>query len=359
MRYLLIITLIVGAQSTCASEPDFQEQELSTKLRVGYAVRLIDMNADKRLDICIVDSKRILWLENPHWTEHVLIEDKTKTDNVCFAPHDINGDGHLDFAVGADWTVNTKAGGTIQWITGGGSLTGPWKGHPIGSEPTVHRMRFADCDGDGRPELFVLPLMGRNTSRPHFQEHGVRILSFAIPKDPVNGPWVPEVVDDSLHVTHNFWPTDLNKDGKTDLLVVSFEGVHLFQRQGKNRWSKHLIGVGDQQSSPNRGASEIRHGKFGSGKDYIATIEPWHGNQVVVYTPPAGSDDITKVQWDRHVLDKNLKWGHAVFCANLDDDPHQELVIGVRDNLNEEHKRGVRIYDPVDESGSKWKPHLD
>jgi hypothetical protein len=43
-------------------------------------------------------------------------------------------------------------------------------------------------------------------------------------------------------------------------------------------------------------------------------------------------------------LDDQLQWGHAVACANLDDDPEDELVIGVRDNLDA-HRCGVRIYD--------------
>ena len=32
---------------------------------------------------------------------------------------------------------------------------------PIGTEPTIHRVRFADLDADGREELIVVPLFGR------------------------------------------------------------------------------------------------------------------------------------------------------------------------------------------------------
>ena len=300
--WLGMVTSILSLSTGWADEVVFQEQLLPTKLKVGYAVRLLDMNDDKRLDIVIVDSKRILWLENPTWKEHVLIETPDKTDNVCFAPHDIDGDGHLDFAVGADWTVNTKEGGSIQWITGGASKQGPWESRSIGTEPTVHRMQFADCNGDGRPELYVLPLLGRNTTRPHFQEAGVRLLAYEIPQDPRGGTWKPQVVSDEMHVTHNFWPTDLNEDGKLDLLVVSFEGVNLLQRQDDGSWKRTLIGTGDQKSSPNRGASEIKVGRFADGSPYIATIEPWHGNQVVVYTPPT---DDKQTLWNRHVIDDN------------------------------------------------------
>jgi len=341
-----------------AGELAFQGQELPTRLNVGYAVRLIDMNADKRLDIVIVDSKRIVWLENPNWKEHLLTDDsKNRFDNVCFAPYDIDGDGDLDFAVGADWQFrNTTSGGTIQWIQQGSNKTGPWKYHPIGLEPTVHRMQFADLDQDGRSELIVAPLKGRSTSDPKYAEHGVRILSYKIPKDPVKGPWQAEVITEALHVTHNFWPTDLNQDGNLDLLFVSFEGVTLLERQKSGQWRKTRIGTGNQTSAPYIGASEIKHGKLAGGGDYIATIEPWHGNQVVVYTRPEQTRPATgDWLWDRHVLDQDLKWGHAVWCANLDDDEAQELIIGVRDDKDKQWRRGLRIYDPQDNHGKQWK----
>ena len=336
----------------------FQGQELPTRLTVGYAVRLIDMNADKRLDIVIVDSKRILWLENPNWNEHILTDDsQNKFDNVCFAPYDIDRDGDLDFAVGADWQFrNTKSGGTIQWIKQGNNKDSKWKYHAIGEEPTVHRMQFADLDQDGRAELIVAPLKGPATSDPKYAENGVRILSYKIPNDPVKGPWQAEVITDALHVTHNFWPTDLNQDGQLDLLFVSFEGVTLLERQKTGKWRGTRIGSGNQTASPYIGASEIKHGKLANGGDYIATIEPWHGNQVVVYTRPQQARPSTgDWLWDRHVIDQDLKWGHAVWCADVDGDAAQELIIGVRDDKDKQWRRGLRIYDPQDSAGTKWK----
>lgn len=340
-----------------SEEIQFRQQELPTRLTVGYAVRLLDMNSDQRPDIVIVDSKRIIWLENPNWNEHTLIEDRSKRfDNVCFAPNDIDGDGQLDFAVGADWQFrNSQTGGTIGWITAGTGPNTPWTYRPIGEAPTTHRMQFIDLDGDARDELVVAPLMGRDTTPPNYQENGVRLLSFKIPRDPVKGPWVPEVINDRLHVTHYFWPTDLNGDGKMDLLVASFEGVSLLERAENGVWQQTRIGAGDQQSSPNRGASEIKHGRLGSGKDYLATIEPWHGDKVVVYTRPAAPRPTQgDWLWRRQVLDDQLKWGHAVWCANLDSDADQELIIGVRDDKDQNARRGLRIYDPQDPDGHSW-----
>ena len=45
---LLLLTLAAPGRS---AELAFAEQELATKLTVGYAVRLIDMNADGRVDL--------------------------------------------------------------------------------------------------------------------------------------------------------------------------------------------------------------------------------------------------------------------------------------------------------------------
>jgi len=347
--WLLVCGLLVAQAG--GADLNLRDQELATRLTVGYAVRLIDMNGDRRLDICIVDSDRILWLENPNWNEHVLVQGQTKKDNVCFAPADIDGDGHLDFAVGADWQpTNTRSGGTIQWITGGGKLDGPWRLHPIGEYPTTHRMQCADLDGDGRVELIVSPLMGRNTTRPNFSENGTPLLVYKIPADPVAGPWQAETICDDVHVTHNFQVTDFNGDGQLDILLVSFEGVHLLERAG-GKWRRTHLGEGNQQTSPNKGASEIKRGKLAGGADYIATIEPWHGHQVVVYTPPAAGAPAGSL-WKRTVLDEELKWGHAVWCANLDGDADEELIIGVRDNLSDSVKCGVRVYDPQPAAGS-------
>jgi hypothetical protein len=196
-RLTLIFLAVLASPALLAAEIAFRDQELPTKLTVGYAVRLVDMNDDKRPDICIVDSDRILWLENPTWAEHVILQGQTKRDNVCFAPHDIDGDGRIDFAVGAAWQPGSpearKSGGSIDWITGGKMPVGPWTLHRIDEYPTTHRMNFADLDANGRPELIVSPLQGRDTTPPNYAEHGTPLLVYQVPADPVTGPWTHEV----------------------------------------------------------------------------------------------------------------------------------------------------------------------
>ena len=357
---LTLFTVVVCTTSThlSAEELKFRMEEPKTRLAVGYAVRLIDMNGDKKDDIVIVDSKRFLWLENPTWEEHVMHEDtQAKFDNVCFAPADIDEDGDLDFAVGRDWQfTNTKSGGTIGWLEQVDKPSNPWRYHPIGEEPTTHRMRFADLDDDGRPELIVAPLKGRGTTNADLTSAGVRLLSYKIPTAPAKDEWPVEVITDKLHVMHNFWPCDVNGDKQTDLLCASFEGVTLLEKQKDGKWLSSHIGEGNQANSSSLGASEIKLGKFASKMPYIATIEPWHGYQVVVYAAPKTKEENAyRGLWQRHVVDEDLKWGHAVWCANLDGDPDDELIIGVRDDKDNDWRCGLRIYDATDDSGGGWK----
>lgn len=327
------------------AEWKFNAQEIERELGVGYAVSLVDVNSDGKLDIVVVDTERVLWYENPTWQRRVVTQGTTVRDNVCLAAHDINGDGQLDFALGAGWKgLSTDAVGSVQWLARGATLEESWTVRHIGEEPSVHRMRWVDLAGDGRPELVVLPLLGPGTTAPAYAEKPVRLLAFSIPERPEQDRWPVQVLNEELHAAHNFFPTDLNGDGKLDLLTVSFEGVSLLERNDDGTWRRTVIGEGYQvPEAPSRGASEIKHGRLTEGKDYIATIEPWHGFQVVIYTRPAAGQTL----WQRTVLDEKLKWGHGVWCANLDDDADEELIVGVRDKLDDANPEGVRIYDPA------------
>jgi hypothetical protein len=354
-----LLPRVQTAEPQASPFPSFEMTEIYKSLSVGYAVLLVDLNADGKKDIVVVDTKRVVWYENPTWKMRTILEGQTKPDNVCIAAYDIDGDGQLDLALGADWRpFDTKKGGTLQWLKRGKTLDEPWTLYPIAEEPTLHRIRFADLDGSGKAQLLVGPLMGRDSTKEKNWMDGspVRFMAYHIPKDPTKDRWLPEVLDESLHVMHNFHPVPTAMGKGMDVLTASYEGVSLFQRDG-DKWSRRQIGIGNQDKPDgSRGSSEVKQGKLKNGQPFIATIEPWHGDQVVVYTPPSEP----KKLWERHVIDDKLKWGHAVWCADLDGDGGDELIIGVRDNLSDKpgERCGVRIYKALDDKGTKWERHL-
>lgn len=355
---LTIIACLLRLSSVMADDfVSLTVQELSTQLTVGYAVRAVDINADGKLDIAIVDSKRILWLENPSWTEHLVYETPdAKFDNVCFAPYDVNRDGRIDLALGADWQFgNSDSGGTIGWLEH--TASGPWTYRQISTEPTTHRMYWVDTRNNGKAELVVAPLKGKGSKAPGFDQIGIRLLAFRPPASSSSEAWSQRVLTDQLHVMHNFDVTDLDNDGQTDLVAASYEGATWIKFDSTGQASLKRIGSGQEEAAPKRGSSEIRRGLLADGRSYLATVEPWHGDKIVVYIAPDNWKNSSDL-WPRFVLDEELAWGHAVACTNLDNDADQELVIGVRDDKSDSHRRGVRIYDPVDAVHGKWKRQI-
>ena len=273
-RCILLFSAIILAASASwenAAAQDgtfkFRMEELPEKITVGYAVLLVDVNGDGKKDIVVVDTTRVIWLENPSWKVRTVIKGMTKADNVCIDAYDIDGDGQLDFALGAGWkNLSTKEPGTLQWLKRGKNLDEPWSLYPIDLEPTIHRIRFADIDGNGKPALISLPLLGRNSTAANNYMDGlpIRVTAYRIPKDPTKDRWVPEVLDESLHVAHNFHPIDAAGRKGQDLLMASYEGQSFRWRTGNGK--RRMSALAIRKTRRQTRASEIKMGKLKNGK---------------------------------------------------------------------------------------------
>lgn len=330
-----------------ADFPAFREQVIDPHCgEICYAVTIADVDGDKRQDIVAVTENRVLWYQAPDWKKRVIIEDQTTRDNVCIDALDIDGDGQIDFALGAGWTKV----GTIQWLSRGKSLDEKWNVHFIGEEPWTHRMRFADVLGLGKPQLVISPL---NKT----QGNGVRLTAFAIPENPRTDAWPRTVLDSELNKMHNHWHVDLDGDKTIDTITASQEGVFWVRRKGDG-FSKTKIGDGFKGPKPDAsGAGEIKLGKLKSGQRFITTVEPMHGTHLALYLEP--DDKMVDQPWTRLVLDESLSRGHAVWTADLDGDGSDEIVIGHSDPGPGPVKGpGVYVFDDENAEGTKWKKHI-
>ncbi|MCU0914068.1 MAG: VCBS repeat-containing protein [Planctomycetes bacterium] len=352
MGLFLVAGQTLLAQETQKATPPFPQFKAHVvgRLPGGYKVAAVDVDRDGKPDIIglATTPSCLAWYKNPTWERHILTSGAKEF--IDLAPFDIDGDERIDIAIADAFGMSrTNAGGLVHWLQCPSDPTQEWAIHTIGAEPTAHRLRWADLDGAGRKELIVAPIMGRDAKAPLW-DVGVKLAFYRIPETRATETWKPILIDDRLTVLHGLCVVDWDKDGRDDILTASFEGVYLFQSRGpadRLSWNKTQLGSGAQASPAQRGASEIGVGRLGrDGRRFLAAIEPWHGDKVVVYTPASEPEAL----WQRTVIDTTFKEGHALLCADLDGDGQDEIVAGYRGP-----GASLCIYGCRDVLGNRWE----
>lgn len=289
----------------------------------GYSTAAFDIDGDGLRDVAALAAggSEIVWFKNPSWEKYTIT--KAETGVIHMSPHDVDGDGDLDLAFASQFSMTaTSTGGTVFWAEAPDDPTTnqDWELHPIGAIPTSHRVKWADIDGDGKAELIDLPIFGMGSSQPEYVGP-VAFTAFSAPADP-KGDWTGKVLNDTLlEVSHGISIVDWDGDGADDILTAANAGVYLFRPALGAE--PQQIGVGAEGDRPNRGSSEVGLGSLG-GPRFIATVEPWHGTDLVIYTPGATDTEL----WNRDVFGTEFGKGHALFVADFNADGYDEIIAG-------------------------------
>ncbi|MCU0449486.1 MAG: VCBS repeat-containing protein [Bernardetiaceae bacterium] len=335
---LLACTALPGLAQPLAK---FRAQLISDSVAIGYGLAIGEVDGDGRPDILLADKKQFVWYRNGDWRRFVLAENLTQHDNVCLAARDLDGDGRVEIAVGAQWnpaeTSDTTQSGAVFWLQRPADPTQPWAAHPLPAEPTVHRMRWVRT-APGRFSLVVAPLHGRGNRDG--RGAGVRVWAYEPPTGwpaQPTGPWARRLVDSTLHITHNF-DTEETEQG-TKLYLGGAEGIKILFTTGNGWQAQGWV----QQT---HGVSELKRGPAGQ----FAAVEPFHGNVVSVWQATGNG-------YRRQLLADDLAQGHALAFADLLGLGRPQVVVGWR-LPNGGRKTGIRLYEPTDEGLNQWRPWL-
>lgn len=341
MTYIRNATLLLVGL-TCLTSlaeevPSFVEQVVDANVKIGYGIALEDVDGDGKADIILADKKQFVWYRNPKWERFVIAENLTEKDNVCLAARDIDGDGCAEIAVGAEWNPgDTVNSGAVFYLIPPKDRTQKWTSVRLHHEPVVHRMRWVKESAD-KHVLVVAPLHGRGNKSG--MGVGARLLAYTMPADP-NEKWMTTVLDDTMHVTHNFdrgqWIG--NDETPEEILYLGKEGAKLIQFSDGG-WKSEAI-------DKIEGGGEIRGVKRADGSQHlIATIQPFHGDRLVI-------KNVAKQV--STTVDAELNQGHAIAVGEFvsgNNDP--EVIYGWR-GKNAEGVFGVRMayFD-----GKAWNRH--
>jgi FG-GAP-like repeat len=202
MKILLIFLLFINI--SIAQKPNFEPQTIDSQINIGYGIAIGDVDGDKKPDILLADQKQFVWYRNGDWKRFVMAENLTERDNVCIAARDIDGDGKVEVAVGANWnpgeTNDLSKSGSVHYLIAPKDRTQKWEAVELHHEVTIHRMKWIKVDKK-RFQLIVVPLHGLGNKNG--EGKGVKIWAYEVPKN-VKMEWKRALVDSSLHMTHNF-----------------------------------------------------------------------------------------------------------------------------------------------------------
>lgn len=328
MRVLLIACFALLSACQAAGTFRFERVLIDGEVPGGYGLTVADVDGDGRDDIIALATNpaQFVWYRNPTWEKYQITA--TSSGNIAVAAQDIDGDGDIDLVLASEFDLRASTeGGLVQWFENPGNPmeNQQWQAYKIDSVPTSHRLRWADIRGSGKPALINLPIIGIGAVAPRY-ETGAQLKAYPLPANP-RGPWTSVVLDDSLEMAHGLAVVDWNADGRDELLTASFTGIDLLRFASDGVFVKKTqLGEGERGERPHQGSSEVALGTLRRGKRFLASIEPWHGNEVVVYE--AGEE--ASLPWVRRVIDDSLVGGHALLVADLNNDGRDEIIAGNR-----------------------------
>ncbi|MFO0891523.1 MAG: VCBS repeat-containing protein [Isosphaeraceae bacterium] len=337
--------LLAAGRTASPAEPAFERRVIDPDFPGAYQVEVADVDGDKRPDIIAVGGGTCAWYQNPTWKKRVVSGPDRTPGIISSATIDLLGSGRAAIAIAYEFAMNEPKKGKLLLATQDArkGLDEPWQLAPIAEIGSIHRLRWGDVNGDKRPDLVVAPIFGAAAKPPGYQQQGAAVAVYYLKREDDVLSYSGDRIDQEFPVLHAIDVLDRDRDGFAEIYSASNLGVCELRIGLFNEWSFAPLVDGHQGEPPQRGASEVHFGRLKDGREFLATIEPWHGSEVVVYLDGKGPRARS-----REVIDATLADGHALWVADVDGDGDDEVFAGHR---GKDHR--VSMYD-LDPKSAQW-----
>ncbi|HIG27206.1 MAG TPA: VCBS repeat-containing protein [Verrucomicrobiales bacterium] len=289
---------------------------------------ILDVNQDGWPDVVSSSfhDQGVWWYENPKgdslmigllWKAHLL--KKTHGQNEVNFFQDIDGDGTPELVVNR-WKKNSPLN-VYQFNASGDSKTYSLRLHQLNSEGNDHGMGFGDINGDNRPD--ILSGMGW-WERPH--------------GNPLQNKWKFHADWTLGGASCPMIVKDLNQDGRNDVIWGKGHDFGLYWREqlepsaeGKTQWKEHLIDDSYSQA----------HCLLESDLDGDGKLELLTGKRVRAHSgkDPGGKDpsclyyykwDSMKQNYKRYLIDEGggIGIGLQIRTRDMNKDGKMDIIVG-------------------------------
>jgi len=221
---------------------EWKMHEITDEIFGVHCIRSFDIDRDGKNDLIANDftddkgpySRSVCWLKPKiskkkpiEWTIIPLAKGTAQGGSHYFDFGDVNGDGRMDFAMGAKGKP-FENGNYFAVYYSGKDITKPWRREMLpgaGEHLGATHAAPADVNGDGKIDILAT------------RGHGVGVLWFEAPT------WKPHVIDDSINSTHSTDFGDIDGDGDIDMSTVGYESklAVWYENDGKGNFTRHVL----------------------------------------------------------------------------------------------------------------------